>query len=1480
MPQISQDPVSMPQVILRSLRKSLQKINPDKVFENGRNIYAYTGTDPSGATISHKLGDGITTYQNLLELLGNTNAILNQFASAQTASYWISGTAQVDTAPILPNQVARLADLILPDSIISGLALSISGGNTNVIIQPGAWRLSNIVYSAPSVTTLPIDAQDATLSRFDTLYAKNDNTIHVASGTLSATPVEPAIPGGTIRIGVVSITPTSVTTIVAPITNYVDATTNQTAHGSKTWFDSASFQNTAIFDNRVNGFSAIFNATTGSAAEFNGFVQFNSTMDLGGNQPQFTNTNFPGAAQPGFLFYKDNTHQYQLIFNTATSTFGHELNNSAFKRFLDTDDLAGIGTSTGVNGLNGTTSIGLGGTLANNTTINGVGHSLNFISDTGSAGTQKTGSYTFGQTGFSLNVYDATLSGLFPPDSALGAGIGVTPGNIILATEISTGQPIAFIINASGSSTFLFEDNFNFSGAAYAADYSTSGSSNPRWIPDIGFITANFSAIGSSGTVTTISGVNTNGFTWSIANPTTTPALTLTLQNATTSQSGQLTSTDWNTFNGKQAALSGTGFVKSTGGTISYDTNTYLTTASAASTYLPLLGGILTGPLTLSADPTAALQPATKNYVDNLITGITWKQEVRAATTANITLSGTQTVDGVALIAGDRILVKNQTTATGNGIYLVASGGWTRSLDADTGSEIGSATVLVRNGTVNKDTQWTCTNSTDPVIGTDNITFGQISGAGTYTNGTGILLASNVFSFDTTFGDGRYVTPAGSYTLSNKDLTSGTNTFPTFNQNTTGSAAKWTTARLLAGNSVDGSTNVAFANKFIVQGTTDAGLTGAQFLGALGTGLVKNTTTTGILSIATDGTDYLSNTTGDVRYVQSANLLNLSATDSTLTFSGNYNTTVARTIGINLSNANNWLANQTVTVSSGAQLTLVNNGSNQATFTVNSSGNLTVAPSGGNFTVPIITNTTLAANLYTPSSGGITHVTTSGFLFPSVSGIGIRTGVYGSVSTTLTASDSYSGFSVGKSPVTAAATGTHAWITNASILTLGAITNATPVTITNTATLFVGAASSGGTNNYTAYFDTGNVNVQNLTASQAAFTDANKNLVSNAITGTGNVVMSTSPTLVTPALGVATATSINGNMFTTGTYTLTGAAGKTLTFNNSITLAGTDAQTYTFPTTSATIARTDAGQTFSGTQTFNSGGNNIFISGNNIVVSQTTNAAIVKGLMLQNTTAASSGTPNQWSLSNQWLGSTWNTSGTPASNTISFENHTEGISSITPSGLLTWSGYIGVSTTPTYIKLMTLSTNALLTIGVTGTTLGSFALAGNTSGLVSILPQAAAGTYNYNLPTTAGLLGQAQISAGGGSSPMTWAYATGVVAIADLTAQTAAVSSVATFTVGASTGTFRIGAYLNITAVTLDVIQVSVTYTDENNTSQTALFFGMGTTTAGLSAIGNSNFGVMDLRCKNATAITVKTTLTTGTGTITYDVGATIQQLR
>lgn len=182
--------------------------------------------------------------------------------------------------------------------------------------------------------------------------------------------------------------------------------------------------------------------------------------------------------------------------------------------------------------------------------------------------------------------------------------------------------------------------------------------------------------------------------------------------------------------------------------------------------YLLKTGGTLTGDIILpNTIPTNALQAVPKFYVDNLITGITWKNAVRGKTTGNITLSGTQTVDGIALVVGDRALVASQTDATQNGIYVVASGSWARAIDADTGDEILGSAVMVTAGTVNKNTQWTNLNTASPAIGTDNITFGQISASGTYTNGTGLTLTANVFSLNTTYTDARYSFLAGSSSI-------------------------------------------------------------------------------------------------------------------------------------------------------------------------------------------------------------------------------------------------------------------------------------------------------------------------------------------------------------------------------------------------------------------------------------------------------------------------------------------------------------------------------------------------------------------------------------------------------------------------------------------------------------------------------------------------------------------------------------------
>lgn len=132
-------------------------------------------------------------------------------------------------------------------------------------------------------------------------------------------------------------------------------------------------------------------------------------------------------------------------------------------------------------------------------------------------------------------------------------------------------------------------------------------------------------------------------------------------------------------------------------------------------------------------DPTNPQDAATKNYVDNVIQGLDQKVSVRAATTANITLSGVQTVDGIALVANDRVLVKNQTTQAQNGIYLVTAGAWTRTTDGDTWNELSSAYVFVEQGTTNADTGWTCTIDAGGTLGTTNITWVQFSAAGQVT---------------------------------------------------------------------------------------------------------------------------------------------------------------------------------------------------------------------------------------------------------------------------------------------------------------------------------------------------------------------------------------------------------------------------------------------------------------------------------------------------------------------------------------------------------------------------------------------------------------------------------------------------------------------------------------------------------------------------------------------------------------------------
>lgn len=294
------------------------------------------------------------------------------------------------------------------------------------------------------------------------------------------------------------------------------------------------------------------------------------------------------------------------------------------------------------------------------------------------------------------------------------------------------------------------------------------------------------------------------------------------------------------------AAVTGTLAVDhgGTGVTTSTGTGSNVLSDSPALTGTPTAPTAAVGTNTTQLATTAFVAAA----VDAARTGLDAKESVRAATTANITLTNTQTVDGVALAVGNRVLVKNQTNGAENGIYIVQSTGWTRATDADDSIKLSSGTfVFVEQGTANADSGWVLSTEDPITVGTTSLTWVQFSGAGQITAGNGLTKTGNTLDV----GAGAGIAVAADsisltgqalalHNLATNGLIARTASGTVAARTTTGTANRITVTN---GDGVSGNPTIDIASNYVGQNTITT-------LGTVTTGTWNGTT----IAVANGGT--------------------------------------------------------------------------------------------------------------------------------------------------------------------------------------------------------------------------------------------------------------------------------------------------------------------------------------------------------------------------------------------------------------------------------------------------------------------------------------------------------------------------------------------------------------------------------------------------------------------------------------------------
>jgi len=304
------------------------------------------------------------------------------------------------------------------------------------------------------------------------------------------------------------------------------------------------------------------------------------------------------------------------------------------------------------------------------------------------------------------------------------------------ATTATSANTASAIVARDGSGNFTAGNiTANLTGNVSGSSGSTTGNAatatalaTARTIAITGDLTYTSPSFDGTGNVTAAGTLATVATAGSTGGSTAIPIVTINAKGLTTSIT--------------------TAAVVAPAGTLSGNTLASGVTASSLTSLGTIASLTVTGG-TISTTPSASTDIANKLYVDTVAQGLDAKASCVAATTADITLSGAQTIDGVSVVAGNRVLVKNQTLSQNNGIYLCASGAWTRTTDADTWDELTSAFTFIEQGTTNADCGFVCTANAGGTLGTTALPWSQFSGAGTFTAGTGLTLTGSVFSLTT-----------------------------------------------------------------------------------------------------------------------------------------------------------------------------------------------------------------------------------------------------------------------------------------------------------------------------------------------------------------------------------------------------------------------------------------------------------------------------------------------------------------------------------------------------------------------------------------------------------------------------------------------------------------------------------------------------------------------------------------------------------